>query len=423
MRTNFFVDTNLDSCYNALTIGTYKYFFLRPEGVAENDMAETPAYRRVAEQIKRELLSDLRDEPNTKLPTQEELAARFGVSRSTVLKSLARLTAEGRIQSRQGSGIYAVPVRASALPVEQDTISLLLPNLYEPIKAAACLGVERQARQRGCQVLLGITNFSIETERELIERHLAAGVKGIVLYPTARRQMDLATDFLTHWNGDVPLVTMDIACDAWNCSRVIFDNVQLGREMTNRLIEAGYRRIGCMHTTPDHLHSPIHDRARGWQMAMAEAGLEIPAAYHGWPAALGNFHAMQGSDGDRLSESLLSLDPLPEAVMAWNDNFAAYLIRSLMRRGICVPEDVRVTGFDSLPAEMRLFLPPFPSSRPDFARLGEIALDVVLAEAERKQKTCHYYPVPVVWQEEETGFSWRAEETAVVQSAVVPVRS
>src|SRR5690348_16290207 len=115
-------------------------------------MGNVPAYIRVAEEIRSEWLSSADPREGKKLPTQEELAERFGVSRSTIVRSLSKLVAEGYLHSQQGSGVYV----ADFLPRETgiQCISLIVTNLHAPVVVQACRGVERRARQLGYQVLL-----------------------------------------------------------------------------------------------------------------------------------------------------------------------------------------------------------------------------------------------------------------------------
>ena len=81
-------------------------------------------------------------------------------------------------------------------------------------------------------------------------------------------------------------------------------------------------------------------------------------------------------EADLLVEMLLRLTPCPDAVIAWDDPAAIALIRALERRGIPVPEKIRVAGFDNYEAG-RFFQPPFPTTAPDFIRMGEAAVELL----------------------------------------------
>jgi GntR family transcriptional regulator of arabinose operon len=381
-----------------------------------------PAYIKIAEQIKKEWFSGADSRHGNKLPTQEELAERFKVSRSTIVRSLSKLVAEGYIHSQQGSGVYVAhkPPRGD----EARRIGLIVTRLHAPVIVAACRGVERRARQLGYQVLLASSENSLAREEELVAQHLQAGVQGIVLYPVTRRQAEIKDDYLARWSQSAPVVTMDIACDAWPCSMVLFDNYRLGYEVTRQLIRHGHRHIAFMHTSPDYLHTSIHDRQRGWEAAMGEAGLEIPESYRGWPVGVHDFfQSREDSDYQEIAEDLLRLHPRPDSVIAWMDDVAAHLTQALCQLGVRVPEEVRLVGFDCEPLITRLFQPLFPTSRPDFVRLGELAVEVLnqtILENNAARPRTYYYPVPVLWREPRSA---SMQATAVVQYEETPVKA
>jgi DNA-binding LacI/PurR family transcriptional regulator len=79
------------------------------------------------------------------------------------------------------------------------------------------------------------------------------------------------------------------------------------------------------------------------------------------------------------------------------------VIRALQKVGVAVPEQIRVVGFDDLEAS-RFFQPTFPTSQPDFARLGEIAVDVLDEWLSGRQSAPRTYilSVPVHWREPRT---------------------
>jgi GntR family transcriptional regulator, arabinose operon transcriptional repressor len=364
-------------------------------------MGSIPTYMQVANEIKAEWLSGLDAREGAKLPTQEELAERFGVSRSTVMRALSKLIAEGYLHSQQGSGVYV----AETLPreINMKCISMIVPDLHASVVIASCRGVERRARRLGYQVLLASSEYSVEREKQLFETHARAGTRGIVLYPTTRRQEDLADDHLKCWSQSVPVVTMDIGYKDWLCSRVQFDNYRLGYDMTQQLIQHGHRRIAFMHTAPEHLHSSIHDRRQGWEAALDDAGLELPDGYRGWPVAIRDCfpHPVPDEDYEAIAMGLLALDPRPDALIAWQDPAAAHLTQALINQGVRIPEEIRVTGFDCEPMITRLFQPQFPTSKPDFVRLGELAVDALvdLFAGTSPHPRIYYYPVPVLWRD------------------------
>ncbi len=340
--------------------------------------------------------------PGDKLPTQEALSRQYGVNRSTIVRALANLLAEGCVKSRQGSGIYIAEKRETREPLR--FISLIVPRLHAHVMVQACRGVEERARQLGYRVMLASSDFDLQQEKELVEQHIHAGTKGIVLYPVTRRSKDIETDYLTHWSGEVPVVALDIGHDSWRCSLVKFDNFRLGYDMTEHLVRHGHRNIAFTNWPSAFLHNSVHERREGWLAAMTDFGAPIPETYRRWPLHShedGNALPEALNDYEEIADRFLDLSPRPDAVIESDDVPAAHLIQALINRGLTVPYEIRVVGFDNDRHVTRLFRPLFPTSKPDFVRLGQLGMDVLdgMVSAGSSQPRSYFLPVPVLWRE------------------------
>ncbi|WP_309717471.1 GntR family transcriptional regulator [Armatimonas sp.] len=332
-----------------------------------------------ADKIKQTWLTP-ESQPGDRLPTERALEVHFQVSRTTISRALAALEAEGLIEMRRGSGAY-VREKTLAPPSEFQMIGFIAPHLppkeelQNPVLQRIGFGVERRASELGYQALMASSQFSLTHEIQLIEQFIQMGVAGIVLYPT--RHLSDSTDPLeTRWR-EFPLVLADIGSATWGRSMVQIDNFRLGHDLTNVLLRHGHRNIAFLRSHSAHLHNSVTDRQRGWEVAHTRAGLTIPESYHGWPASLALAQGSSQEDcAEAIVEELLKLSPRPDAIIAWDDPMAIALIGALQRNGIAVPEEVRVAGFDNYEAG-RFFQPPFPTTAPEFIRLGETAVELL----------------------------------------------
>jgi DNA-binding LacI/PurR family transcriptional regulator len=181
-------------------------------------------------------------------------------------------------------------------------------------------------------------------------------------------------DLLRRQTTGLPTIVIEGEADAaWHTVGV--DQREGARLAVRHLIGLGHRRIA-------HLAGPMdwfdaRERARGWREALAEARLdEGPCLTEDWGSEYG-FDIGRSHDLGEVT-----------AVFAANDQIALGLIHGLHDRGILVPRDISVVGFDDL-SDARHFLPPLTTVRQDFAALGALALRRIVAAIEGDVVTGH----------------------------------
>jgi DNA-binding LacI/PurR family transcriptional regulator len=141
------------------------------------------------------------------------------------------------------------------------------------------------------------------------------------------------------------------------------------------LIDLGHRSIA-------HLAGPLDwfdalGRLQGWRETLEAAGLPVaPPLIGDWTSDCGHEFGRTHDFGDAT------------AIFAANDQMALGLVHGLSERGVRVPEDVSIVGFDDLP-DARHFLPPLTTVRQDFAALGSLALQQLLLATEGEEVVAH----------------------------------
>ena len=354
-------------------------------------------------QVKQSLIADLplwqMEDGSGRLPTLNELQPRYRASRPTISKALAALAAEGLLVKEAGRGTFALaptpPAAAPTMP-SRLTIGYLAP-LAADLPQTAFRGIDRIARRRDCRVLMAGSGSDVEQEEAAVREMIAAGASGLILYPALRR--DQTPDYLQDADLGVPLVLIDMCCPEQGHMQVVFDNKRAGYQMTQRLLAQGHRRIALIQEDLELYHPPLEARLKGFGNALRDAGLSLDDAL----IRTVNLQALDTSLPIRpvdlaamlepVIDGLLALPEPPSAVIACDDIMAIELIELLKRRGVRVPEEMAVTGFDNR-ADARHFQPAFPTTQPDFELMGEVACEALLERLDTGVSPMQNYLLP-----------------------------
>lgn len=154
---------------------------------------------------------------------------------------------------------------------------------------------------------------------------------------------------------------------------VALDDVAVGRQATQHLLDLGHRRIGMI--TGPMAEDCSQDRAQGFEMTLRSVGLEPD------PALIieGNWLAPSGYDA---LMQLAAAGDLPAAIFAQNDQMALGLLRAAREHGLNLPHDLSVIGVDDIPL-VSYFDPPLTTIRQDFEQIGREATRLLIRTIEQ----------------------------------------
>jgi DNA-binding LacI/PurR family transcriptional regulator len=239
-------------------------------------------------------------------------------------------------------------------------------SLYGP--ASTLVGFERAAHDAGYFVsIVSLESLEAEAMRRAVERLRMTGVDAILVIASGA----VGSSALLEIPRDLPVVAIEAGAEH-GVSVVAVDQYSGARLATEHLLQAGHRTVHHLAGPPQWAESA--HRLAGWQAAIRTAGAM------GTVAARGDWSPQSGYE---LGERLLACDDV-SAVFVANDQMALGLIRLLHERGIRVPEDVSIVGFDDIP-EAEYFSPPLTTVRQDFAELGRRSLALLLEHLEEEQ--------------------------------------
>lgn len=274
-------------------------------------------------------------------PTIYDIAREAGVSIATVSKVLNN---SGRISDKTREKVgrimkelnYQPSLVASALTSRRTgTIGLMIPDIANPFFAETARAIEDYAQEQGSDLIVCSTDRSDEKAARYISLLQRKRVDGLII-ASHTGNPDLIRRLLS---DQVPVVLFSADIRALECSSVTVDDYKGGYQATEYLLSLGHRRIGII---SDNLPGSKL-RVEGFQDALKAAGVECddPAHIMHTSATLEN--------GRKAAAAMLGQErgQRPTAIFACNDLLAIGVMKEARSRGLSIPSDLSVVGFDN----------------------------------------------------------------------------
>ncbi|MED5545393.1 LacI family DNA-binding transcriptional regulator [Novosphingobium decolorationis] len=288
------------------------------------------------------------------------------VSRALSTPSMVRPTTIERIEAAIADLNYQPNHMAAGLRRQRsDNVLVVVPSIYNPFTSAFVEGIENVARTSRMRVLLGIT----EGDRDALNTYTAmiAGKQadGMILLESN------LPDILINPPAKGTLPPIVSACEYpldHALPRVKIDNHEASALVVSHLAGLGHRRIAAVTGPIDLVMS--QDRLAGYRLGLARAGIEFdPQLVHE-----GDFTLQSGYDA---MVRLLDAGTPFTAVACSNDEMALGAMSALRARGLSVPDDVSVAGFDDLRFGAYAS-PPLTTVHSPTVEIGEAAMRLML---------------------------------------------
>jgi LacI family transcriptional regulator len=313
----------------------------------------------------------------TNLPTIADVARAAGVSAMTVSRVI---NGENNVRPATRDAVNAAiaaldyspnPAARSLAGAGQLRIALLYSNPSAGFLGEFLVGTLEQAARADVQLIFEkceIGDHELEVTRDLIAR----GVDGVVL-PPPLNESAAVLDLLSE--AKVPTVLVASGQPPEHLIAVSIDNREAAFTMTQHILALGHRRIGFIEGDANQAASAA--RLEGYRAALATQGIAFDPAL----VARGLFTYRSGLDA---AEELLDRADPPTAIFASNDDMAAATVAVAHRRGLDVPSDITVCGFDDTLLATAIW-PELTTIHQPIADMSRAAIAMLVAAIRRKE--------------------------------------
>lgn len=298
----------------------------------------------------------------------------YGVSdklRTKVMKSIEKLG-------------YRPSTAAQAMRGRTYTTGVLLLGISNSFLTSVVDGLKTELKSANYKFLIGVGEAQEALEKELIDSMIDLRMDGIIL--VAPR---LSSEMLDRYAKQIPMVVIGHhETEFETFDTVNSDDVAGAKLAVQALIEKGHQRIHMISLrSTAGTNNIIGAREHGYAKAMQDAGHEDEIKI--WP-----IRESLESVGEPI-ETVFNLDPIPDAFFCWSDLHAVDLICKAKLRGLKVPQDLAIVGYDNnLMAQLPLI--DLSSVDQDGEQIGELAAATLLSRISGREEALHLLVDPTL---------------------------
>lgn len=280
-------------------------------------------------------------------------------TRSKVLKAAQKLGYVANVQARSLAG------------GKSNIIGVLVPSLDNGYINAVCQGIDKALATAGYDLMLYTTHRKWGKEAQYAHAIAGGLTDGLLLMVPLIASENLEATYLDIiQKQNFPYVLIDQTDPAHRSTVVDSDNWQGAFDATQYLIDLGHKRIGF--TTGIMAINAAKQRLAGYKEALQANGTALDKTLiveAGFSAELGY----------KAAEALLDLKHRPTAIFASNDLSAFGVMDAIRNKGLKIPEDISVIGFDDIP-QASITYPKLSTVRQPLEQMGRVAVELLLTQ-------------------------------------------
>lgn len=281
----------------------------------------------------REFISSNKGGIKTKIPSENELAQKFFVSRITARQAILSLVNEGLLFREKGSGTY--------VKVRKKIIGVVMSYIDSYIFTDIVKGIDNTLRKNDMNMILTSSGNSIVRERECLETLFDQNIDGLILEPAKSAVNKENISFINKFIAKgVDVVFINGYIPGIKAGRVLTDDRQGMKILVDKLVENSHEKIAGIFVS-DLIQG--ERRYAGFCDVLSGHGIKVEKESVMWYEI-----SSPKAEIENLIDKFIVriINENYTAICCYNDLTAQIAIEILMKKGIKVPGDISVTGFD-----------------------------------------------------------------------------
>ncbi|MDR6968532.1 LacI family transcriptional regulator [Flavobacterium arsenatis] len=274
-----------------------------------------------------------------------DIAERLSLATSTISRalkdhpSISDKTIKKVKKAAEEMGFRPNTLAAGLRGNQTKIIGVLVTRINRPFISSLISGIEETAQKAGYSVMITQSHDSYTDEVNLSKALYDSRVCGIIC-SLAMETRD-TSHFQKFIEKNIPLVFVDRVPKDFNTYRVMIDNYSAGYKATKHLIEQGCKRIA--HITGSLHRNTYSERKRGYVDALLESNLPVDESL------IVDSSGLTFEEGEMISNTFFDFPNPPDGIFASNDTAAVGAIQAAKKRGLKIPQDIAIIGFNDDP--------------------------------------------------------------------------
>jgi len=298
--------------------------------------------------------------------TIKDIAKKVGVSVTTVSlvlndkpNTISQATKDKIYQAKKELNYQPNHMAVSLVTKKSKMIGLVVPDISNNFFADLAKNIENECDRMGYSLILANANNSLSETKNYVDQFISRGVDGLILAFYTDEKENNKNDIVESFNQyDVPIVTVDSWIKGLKRPGVSIHHSRGGYLATRHLIEQGHQKIGCITGIQGNYSSDR--RLKGYMKALKDANIHVNEDY----IVEGNY---QYDSGYQAALTLLDTDIT--SIFVCNDLMAYGAYSAIKDKGLKIPDDISIVGFDDVMFSKMLSV-PLTTIYQDIKKLG-----------------------------------------------------